>query len=118
MAIPAASLEMLSMVTDGLVSDTLEMAIEAMAEEAAKVDGLQEETASDALKDQEREQSIKRCLHMLLCSPFYSPVSHLLSPSPTFPHPLLSSSTSSYLRPPSPTFDQLPRKGGGSGGTG
>ena len=36
-ALPAASLEMLSMVTDGLVSDTLEMAIEAMAEVYAKL---------------------------------------------------------------------------------
>ena len=49
------------MVTDGLVSDTLQLAIEGMAQEAAaKAGGPQ--GASDALKDQEREQSIKRCL--------------------------------------------------------
>ena len=61
-AVPAASLEVLSMVTDGLVSDTLQLSIEAMAEEAAaKLGG--EESFDDALERHEREQKIEMFLH-------------------------------------------------------
>ena len=59
-AIPAASLEALSMVTEGLVSETLQLSIEAMAEDAAaKVDATD---VSSILEAQEKDHKIKKFL--------------------------------------------------------
>ena len=59
-AIPAASLEALSMVTDGLVSETLQLAIEGMAEEtAAKADATD---VSSVLEAREMDDKIKQFL--------------------------------------------------------
>ena len=59
-ALPAASLAALSSVTDGLVSETLQLSIEAMAEEAATPKDPSDVAA--ALKEEERDNHLKAFL--------------------------------------------------------
>ena len=60
-AIPAASLEALSQITDGLVSETLQIAIEEMAKEAAVPPDPSVDAAA-ALEENEREDELRMYL--------------------------------------------------------